>query len=133
MAKKRAFSIDVVGTDKFCEMPASAQNLYFHLGMYGDDDGFVSSPKRIMRSVGASEDDLKLLVLKNFVIPFQSGVIVIVDWLIHNTLKNDRYKETVYLSEKAQLQIAPNKQYTLETSNFQTGNILETNGKHNIT
>lgn len=91
MARRRMFSLDVVDTDAFTEMPVSAQALYFHLGMHGDDDGFVSSPRKIEKSVGCNSDDLKLLVAKGFIIPFDSGVVVIRDWNANNTLKNDRY------------------------------------------
>ena len=91
MALKRMFSLSVTDTDKFLDMSVSAQALYFHLGMHGDDDGFVSSPRKIARSVGCNDDDLRLLASKGYIIPFESGVIVIADWNINNTLKNDRY------------------------------------------
>ena len=99
MAQKRMFSLAVVDTDSFLDMSTSAQALYFHLGMHGDDDGFVSSPKRIIRAVGCTEADLKTLEEAGFVIKFESGVIVIRDWKVHNTLKNDRYHPTVYQEE----------------------------------
>lgn len=76
MAQKRMFSLSVIDTDRFLEMPVSAQALYFHLGMHGDDDGFVASPRKIARSVGCNVDDLRLLAQKNFIIPFESGVVV---------------------------------------------------------
>lgn len=95
--------MDVIDTDRFMDMPISAQALYFHLGMHGDDDGFVSSPKRIVRAVGSCDDDLRLLAAKDFIKPFKSGVIVITDWAKNNTLRNDRYRPTVYAEEKAQL------------------------------
>ena len=101
MAQKRMFSLSVTDTDKFLDMSASAQALYFHLGMHGDDDGFVASPKKIARGVGCNDDDLRLLASKGYIIPFESGVIVIVDWNINNTLKNDRYHETIFTSERA--------------------------------
>jgi hypothetical protein len=103
MAQKRMFSLSVVDTDKFMDMSASAQALYFHLGMHGDDDGFVASPKKIARATGCNDDDLRLLASKGYVIPFESGVIVITDWTVNNTLKNDRYHETIYTAEKAAL------------------------------
>ena len=96
MARRRMFSLDVVDTDNFTEMSVSAQVLYFHLGMHGDDDGFVSSPRKIAKSVGCNTDDLKLLVAKGFIIPFDSGVVVIRDWNANNTLRNDRYRPTIY-------------------------------------
>ena len=103
MAQKRMFSLKVVDTDKFLEMPASTQALYFHLGMHGDDDGFVASPRKIARAMGGSDDDMRLLAAKGFIIPFESGVVVITDWKINNTLKNDRYQETIYTAEKETL------------------------------
>lgn len=113
MAVKRMFSQQVVETDKFLDMPISAQALYFHLGMYGDDDGFVTSPKKIMRSVGCGNDDLRLLASKGYVIPFESGVIVITDWKLNNTLKNDRYRETICKAEKARLSMDSTGKYAL--------------------
>ena len=103
MAQKRMFSLSVTDTDKFLDMSASAQALYFHLGMHGDDDGFVASPKKIARGVGCNDDDLRLLASKGYIIPFESGVIVIVDWSINNTLKNDRYHKTIFSTERALL------------------------------
>lgn len=113
MAQKRMFSLSVVDTDKFLDMSSSAQALYFHLGMHGDDDGFVASPKRIARTVGCNDDDLRLLAAKGFIIPFNSGVVVITDWNINNTLKNDRYHETVYQEEKAKISALPSGKYVL--------------------
>jgi hypothetical protein len=97
------FSLKVTDTDKFLDMSASAQSLYFHLGMHGDDDGFVSSPRKIARAAGCNDDDLRLLVAKEYIIPFESGVVVITDWNINNTLKNDRYHPTIYTAEKSML------------------------------
>ncbi len=103
MAKRRMFSLDVVDTDAFLDLPASSQSLYFHLGMRADDDGFVSSPKRITAMVNASGDDLKLLIAKGFVILFDSGVCVIRDWRVNNYIQSDRYTATLYVEEKWQL------------------------------
>ena len=89
MAQKRMFSLQVTDTDRFLDMSASAQALYFHLGMHGDDDGFMSSPRKIARIAGCNDDDLRLLAAKGYIIPFESGVVVITDWNINNTLKND--------------------------------------------
>jgi len=94
-------------------MPISTQCLYFHLGMHTDDDGFVNSPKTIQRTVGASDDDIKLLIAKHFVITFESGVMVVKHHLINNNIRNDRYKPSQYEDEKAQLYIKRNKAYTL--------------------
>ena len=104
MARRRMFSLDVVDTDSFLDLPSSSQALYFHLGMRADDDGFVSSPKRITATVGASPDDLRLLVAKGLIIPFESGVCVIRDWKVNNYLRSDRYTPTLYQTEKAQLE-----------------------------
>ena len=103
MAQKRMFSLQVTDTDRFLDMSASAQALYFHLGMHGDDDGFVSSPRKIARIAGCNDDDLRLLAAKGYIIPFESGVVVITDWNINNTLKNDRYHPTIYAEEKSML------------------------------
>lgn len=113
MAQKRMFSLQVVDTDRFLDMPTSTQALYFHLGMHGDDDGFVSSPKRIAAMAGCNEDDMTLLVAKGFIIPFASGVVVVTDWLVNNTLKNDRYHPTIHQLEKAQLSLGCANQYVL--------------------
>lgn len=113
MARKRMFDIEIVDTDLFLEMPQSTQNLYFHLGMRADDDGFVSNPKKIIRTIGANEDDLKILITKKFIIPFESGVIVIRHWKINNYLRSDRYTETLYKDEKRQLIEDENGVYNL--------------------
>lgn len=113
MARKRMFDIEIVDTDLFLEMPQSTQNLYFHLGMRADDDGFVSNPKKIIRTIGANDDDLKLLITKKFIIPFETGVIVIRHWKINNYLRADRYTETIYKDEKRLLTEDENGIYNL--------------------
>lgn len=120
MARRRMFSLDIVDTDKFLDMPSSTQALYFHLGMRADDDGFVSSPKRITKTVNCAEDDLKLLIAKKYLIPFESGVVVISDWKINNELKKDRCKPTIHLSEFEKIQTQKNKSYSLITSKADT-------------
>ena len=117
MAERRMFTKKITNSDAFIDMPLSTQALYFHLNMEADDDGFNSSPKKIQRMIGASDDDLKLLFAKNFVIPFESGVVVIKHWKLHNYIQNDRYKETVYLEEKKLLETKKNKVYTLMDTN----------------
>ena len=112
MAERRMFAKTIVTSDAFLDMPLSARCLYFTLGMFADDDGFVNNPKSIMRQVGASTDDLNLLLLKRFILAFESGVIVIKHWRIHNYIRNDRYKETKYLEEKSTLAIDENGAYT---------------------
>lgn len=146
MAQRRMFSLAVIDTDRFMDMPVSTQALYFHLGMHGDDDGFVSSPKTIARAAGCNDDDLRLLIQKRYIIPFESGVVVVVDWNVNNTLKNDRYKPTIYQDEKALLTKAPGGRYvetaagaraqlspgsSLEPDRNQTGTRPEP--QHNIT
>lgn len=122
MPEKRMFTKKITESDAFLDMPLSSQCLYFHLNMNADDDGFVNNPKRIMRQIGASEDDLKLLITKAFILVFESGVIVIKHWRMHNTLRNDRYHPTDYQEEYALLGLKTNKAYTWK----QNGNILET-------
>lgn len=111
MADKRMFSKSIVLSDAFLDMPATSRCLYFTLSMLADDDGFVNSPKSIMRQCGASEDDLKVLFGKKFVIPFESGIVVIKHWRINNYLRGDRYKPTKYTEEKAELMIEKNGAY----------------------
>ena len=113
MAKRRMFSQQITESDSFLDMPLSSQALYFHLGMSADDDGFVNNPKRIQRVIGANEDDLKLLIAKKFIIPFESGIVVIKHWKIHNYIRGDRIKETVYAEEMAMLTTKDNGAYTL--------------------
>lgn len=113
MAERRMFAKTIIDSDAFLEMPLSTQALYMHLSMRADDDGFINNPKRIQRMIGASDDDLKLLVAKRFLIVFDSGVVVIKHWRIHNYIQKDRYKETVYQEEKALLKLKTNKVYSL--------------------
>lgn len=114
MANKRMFNIKIVDSDAFLDMPLSAQCLYFHLNMRADDDGFVGNPKRIQRLVGASEDDIKLLIAKRFLLTFENGVIVIKHWRMHNTLSKSRYHETVYTDEKKMLKLKENNSYSFD-------------------
>ena len=113
MAERRMFAKTIIDSDAFLDMPMSTQALYFHLSMRADDDGFINNPKRIQRMVGASDDDLKLLIAKSFIIVFESGVVVIKHWKIHNYIQSDRYKPTVYAEEKSLLNVKKNKAYTL--------------------
>ena len=116
MAQKRMFTMRIVDSDAFLDMPLSTQCLYFHLNMRADDDGFIGNPKKIMRMIGASEDDLKILLAKKFLINFDNSVVVVKHWWMHNTLAKDRYHETSYTDEKSMLGIKENKAYTLEKS-----------------
>ena len=113
MAERRMFAKTIVLSDAFLDMPLSARCLYFTLGMLADDDGFVNSPKSVMRQCGASEDDLRVLISKKFVLTFESGVIVIKHWRINNYLRNDRYNGTKYVEEMESLQVNENGSYSL--------------------
>lgn len=106
------FSKQITTSDAFMEMPVSSQLLYFHLNMEADDDGFVANPKRIIKITNVSEDDLKVLLAKRFLLAFESGVVVIKHWLLHNAVRKDMYKETQYLEEKNTLEIKDNGVYT---------------------
>lgn len=109
------FAKTIIDSDAFLDMPLSTQCLYFHLSMRADDDGFVNNPKKIQKMLGASEDDLKLLVAKSFVLTFESGVIVIKHWRINNYIRNDRYHETAYQDEKNLLSLKENNAYTINS------------------
>ncbi len=112
MAQRRMFSKKITDTDLFLEMPLSSQALYFHLNMHADDDGFVANAKTIKRMTGASEDDLKILLAKQFIFSFESGVVVIKDWKIHNYIRKDTYNSTIYGDEKKELVEDANGAYT---------------------
>ena len=112
MAERRMFAKTIIDSDAFLDMPHSTQLLYFHLSMRADDDGFINNPKSIMRNTKCNEDDLKLLITKKFIIPFESGIVVIKHWKIHNYIAKDRYKETKYKDEKALLSLDDNNSYT---------------------
>ena len=114
MAERRMFAKTIVDSDMFIDMPMSARLLYYDLAMRADDDGFVNSPKKIMKFVGASVDDMNVLIAKQFIIPFESGVVVIKHWRIHNYIRKDTYKETPYKDEKALLYLDENNGYRLE-------------------
>ena len=132
MAVKRMFSIDVTETDTFLDMPLTAQALYFHLGMMGDDDGFVSNPRSIVRVTGYSENDLKTLEKGGYIIAFRSGVIVISDWKVNNYLRGDRHKPTTFQNELSLLSETANNRYVLRNGNqvstigIPSGNQMET-------
>ena len=126
MAERRMFAKTIVDSDAFLDMPVTARLLYYDLSMRADDDGFINSPKKIQRMIGASDDDLKVLIAKKFIIPFESGVVVIKHWRIHNYIQKDRYKPTVYKEEMAKLEIKDNNSYSLETKCIQNGYSLDT-------
>lgn len=130
MARKRMFSKQITDSDAFMDMPLSSQALYFHLNMNSDDDGFVNSPKRVLRTIGASDDDLKLLIAKHFIIPFDSGIVVVKHWKMHNTIQKDRYTPTVYTEEKSMLTTKENKAYSLvDTKCIQNVNKMYTQNR----
>ena len=136
MAERRMFTQKIIDSDAFLDMPLSTQALYFHLNMRADDDGFVNNPKRIQRTIGASDDDLKLLIVKRFVIGFESGVLVIKHWRMHNTLRKDRYNPTQYQDELATLEIKENSAYTeryAELPAESVATIRQPSGNHSAT
>lgn len=117
MAERRMFAKVVIDSDAFLDMPLSAQALYFHLSMRADDDGFVNNPKKIQRMISCADDDLKLLIAKKFIIPFDNGIVVIKHWKIHNYIRSDRYKETLYQKEKSMITLDNDKSYNLGIPN----------------
>ena len=128
MAERRMFSKKITDSDSFLDMPMSAQCLYFHLNMNADDDGFVNSPKKIQRMIGASDDDFRILLAKSFIIAFESGIIVIKHWKMNNYLRSDRYKPTNYVEEKALLGLKADSSYTLDKNKMVYQ--VDTDGTH---
>lgn len=126
MAERRMFAKQIIDSDMFLDMPLSSQALYFHLSMRADDDGFINNPKKIQRMIGSTDDDLKLLISKRFIIPFDSGIVVIKHWKIHNYIQRDRYKPTVYRDERGLLTLKENNVYSLDTDCIQDGYSLDT-------
>lgn len=118
MAQRRMFSPDIVCSDAFLDMPVTSRELYFQLGMRADDDGFIP-PRGVMRACGSSEDDLKILIAKRFVLPFDNGVIVIKHWRVNNLVRKDWYRPTRYLEEKSLLFVKENGSYTLDSTQGQ--------------
>lgn len=103
MARRRMFSLDIVDTDKFACMSKNARYLYYELGIRADDDGFIGAPMRIIRMTDCVSDDLDELIKNRFIIPFETGVIVVKDWKVNNQIRSDRYKPTLYAREKEML------------------------------
>ncbi len=133
MADRRMFTKKITDSDPFTEMPLSAQALYFHLNMSADDDGFLNNPKKIQRSIGASEDDLKLLMAKRFILTFEKGIIVIKHWRMHNLLRKDRYNETQYLEEKETLMLQSDGSYTEKPPELPVATEWQPNGNQMAT
>ncbi len=127
MAERRMFSKTIIDSDIFLDMPLSTQALYFHLSMRADDDGFVNNPKKIQRMIGCGDDDLKLLIAKQFIIPFESGICVIKHWRIHNYIQKDRYKPTLYQGELDQLEVDKSKNYQIKPLCISDGYSMDTN------
>ena len=125
MAERRMISKTIIDSDLFLDMPVTARLLYYDLIMCADDDGFVDSPKKIMRMVGASQDDLKLLIAKNFIIAFDSGVVAIKHWRFHNYIRKDTYKPTIYKNERARLKLDTNNVYELQDDIIENGVIID--------
>ena len=126
MAERRMFAKTIIDSDAFIDMPVTARLLYYDLSMRADDDGFVNSPKKIMRMIGASQDDLSILIMRKFIIPFDSGIVVIKHWRIHNYIRKDMYHETKYKEEKETLSLDENNAYTLHPRNESVTNLLQT-------
>lgn len=127
MAERRMFAKTIIDSDAFLDMPISARLLYYDLGMRADDDGFVNSPKKIARITGASTDDLTILATKKFIIPFESGIVVIKHWKIHNYIRKDMYHETKYKDEKSTLFLDENNAYTQHYNKDVTNMLQECN------
>ena len=117
MAERRMFAKSIVTSDAFLDLPATARCLYFALGMEADDDGFVGSPKSIMRQVGSSLDDMNILLARGFILVFESGVVCITHWRVHNYIRNDRYKKTRFSIEKQNLKLGSANEYLLSIEN----------------
>lgn len=133
MARKRMFTLDVVDQPQFLDMPATSRCLYYELGMRADDDGFIGNISRLLVWLNATPDDLRILIAKGYLIEFASGVIVITDWLRHNTLKGDRYHPSIY-DEKALITLSANKRYMLLSgSKLEPQYSIEKNSKHTTT
>lgn len=132
MARRRMFSQAIIDSDAFLDMPVTTQLLYFHLSMRADDDGFINKPKSIMRSCGGSDDDMKILIAKKFIIPFDSGIVVIKHWKIHNLIAKDRYTETNYKKEKAALMLDEKNAYTLCIQDVNKVETQVSKGKYSI-
>lgn len=115
MAERRMFAKTIIDSDAFLDMPVTARLLYYDLAMRADDDGFVNAPKKIMRVIGASQDDLAILILRKFLLPFENGVVVIKHWRIHNYIRQDRYKETPYSEQKELLEFDENNAYRFKS------------------
>lgn len=127
MAERRMFAKTIIDSDAFIDMPVTARLLYYDLSMRADDDGFVNSPKKIMRMIGAADDDLRILAARKFIIPFDNGVVVIKHWRIHNYIRKDTYNETPYKEQKSMLELDENNSYRLIVNEPSTDRLLIVN------
>jgi uncharacterized phage protein (TIGR02220 family) len=133
VAERRMFAKTIIDSDAFLDMPISARLLYYDLAMRADDDGFINSPKKIMKFIGATNDDMNILILRKFIIPFDNGVVVIKHWRIHNYIRKDTYNETSYKEEKAMLELDENKAYRLSSQLSVDGSLTQVRlGKDSI-
>ncbi|BBF45069.1 DNA replication protein, putative [Lachnospiraceae bacterium KM106-2] len=114
MAERRMFAKTIIDSDMFLEMSLSAQALYFHLAMHADDEGFLNNSKKIMRAIGANQNDYDLLIAKQFILQFDEGICVIKHWRIHNYIQKDRFKPTIYQDERSLLMTKENKSYAFQ-------------------
>lgn len=127
------FAKTIIDSDAFLEMPMSARLLYYDLAMRADDDGFINSPRKIMKFVGATNDDMNILIARKFIIPFDNGVVVIKHWRIHNYIRKDTYNETSYKEQKALLELDENKAYRLSNDLSVDGSLTQVRiGKDSI-
>lgn len=126
VANRRMFSRDVVMTDDFLDLPPTTKALYFFLNLEADDDGFVGNPKTIMRLVGTTKEDMKLLIEGNYVLLFNSGVVVITDWTEHNSIRKDRKKPTRFTEEMQQIALVEGNKYQWLSDVQPTDNQLTT-------
>ena len=126
MAERRMFSKTIINSDLFLDLPPSAQNLYFHLSLNADDEGFVNSPKKIMKYVNSQIEDMELLVENGFIKKFDSGIVVIIHWNLHNYIQKDRFKATIYQKEKQQL-VLVEKKYVMKDECTQFVSDVDTN------
>ncbi len=127
MAERRMFTQKIIDSDAFLDMPLSTQALYFHLNMRADDDGFVNNARKIQRMIGATDDDLRVLIVKRFVLAFANGVIVIKHWRMHNLLRKDRYNPTQYKELLEGLELKSNGAYTEKHDAAQLGKPSDNN------
>lgn len=133
MAERRMFAKTIIDSDAFLDMPMSARLLYYDLAMRADDDGFINSPKKIMKFIGATNDDINILIMRKFIIPFDNGVVVIKHWRIHNYIRKDTYNETAYKEEKAMLELDENKAYRISSQLSVDGSLTQVSiGKDSI-